>query len=845
MKHDDVIFHAGGACRRPVSDERVARQLAGLCASREAGNGAGRGLVGLEACRACKEACTLPAARANGFGGGLGGGLGGAPGGGLGGGLSGLDRLDWSLRRAFEAPLAGFGRQEDVRASFIHLILESHGCRSAQDVRRQVAAMQSELGAYKAALDQHAIVAITDPAGRITHVNDPFCRISGYRRDELVGRRHDVVGSGHHESAFFAGMWRVIAGGEVWRGEICNRARDGGLYWVDTTIVPYRDATGEIGGYVSIRTDITERKRAEAALRAENERRRQAETLLRDVIDAVPDGIIAFDGNDRLVLFNAAYRRFHEQVAEEAEIGMRFEEMMRLAVRRRQFAIPGGTPADEAKWMKARTKAFRKPGRPFTQQLADGRWLQVQERRSASGNMVGVRTDITGLKRAELTIRAQAERDPLTGLHNRSVLGERLAHAVRRARRSGHAGALVVVDLDDFKAVNDTFGHDAGDRLLTQVAARLRASLRANDVVARLGGDEFALILPRIAGEAGLERLLERVVTAVGRPVTLGARQVLPGCSLGVAVFPRDGTAPGTLMKNADIALYEAKADGRGGHRVFRRGMRAAIEKKHRLAAALRADLAAGRIGIALQPQVRLADGAHAGFEVLARWSAAGEAVPPPEFIRLAEETGMIVALGEQVLEAALATTARMRAIGLETGGIAVNVAAAQLRLDGFAARVGTLLRRHGVAPSLLEIEITENVLLERDPGRILESLTAVKAMGIKVALDDFGTGFASLTHLKRFPVDRLKIDRSFVRNIETDAGDAAISRTIVSLAHSLGLEVVAEGVETEAQLAFLRGHGCDYGQGFLFGRPAPVGELADYLARVRTGAPMPLAAAE
>ncbi|RIK86403.1 MAG: GGDEF domain-containing protein [Hyphomicrobiales bacterium] len=825
MKQRGVILHPGEACRRPVSDERVARQLAEAREGREAKEGGGRGLMGLEACDVCKGACALPAAPA--------------------GGLSGLDRLGWSLRLAFEAPLAGFGRREDVRASFIHLMLEAHGCRSAQDVRRQVAAMQSELDAYKAALDQHAIVAITDRAGRITHVNNPFCRISGYRREELVGQRHNIVNSRHHPRAFFAGMWRTIARGEVWRGEICNKARDGRLYWVDTTIVPYRDDKGKIGGYVSIRYDVTDRKQAEVALRAENERRQQAETLLRDVIDAVPDGIIAFDGEDRLVLFNEAYRRFHSGIAEEAEIGMSFEEMMKLAVRRGQFAIPGGSPADEAKWMKARMKAFRKPGRPFTQQLADGRWLQVQERRSASGNMVGVRTDITGLKRAELTIKDQAERDPLTGLYNRSVLADQLARAVRRARQGGHAGALVVADLDDFKAVNDSFGHDAGDRLLKEVARRLRASLRANDVAVRLGGDEFAFILPRVAGEAGLDRMLERVVAAIGQPVALGGRQVSPGCSLGVAIFPRDGTAPGTLMKNADIALYEAKGDSRGGHRVFRKGMRAAIEKRQKLAAALRADLAAKRLGIALQPQIRLADGAHAGFEVLARWSAGGERVPPPEFIRLAEETGMIVTLGEQVLEAALAATGQMRAIGLETGGIAVNVAAAQLKLGSFAARVEALLKRHGVAPSLLEIEITENVLLDRDPGRILDSLEAVKAMGIKVALDDFGTGFASLTHLKRFPVDRLKIDRSFVHNIETDAGDAAISRTIISLAHSLGLEVVAEGVETEAQLSFLRGHGCDYAQGFLFGRPSPVGELADYLARARAGAPIPLAAAE
>lgn len=824
MKQGNAIFKPGDACRRPDSDDRVALEMArrngGIGEAAVAPPGLARA-----GCAGCKGGCALhdvfPQA------------------------LAGLDLLSWSLRQAFEAPLAGFRPYEDVRAAFVRLILGANGCRSAEAVRLQVSAMQSELDAYKAALDRHAIVAITDPGGRITHVNDPFCRVSGYRRDELIGQRHSILNSRFHPAAFFGEMWRVLSRGEIWRGEICNRAKDGRLYWVDTTIVPFHNAAGAIGGYVSIRTDITERKNAEAALREENARRKQAETLLMDVIDAVPDAIIAFDRDDRLVLFNEAYRRFHGEIADRVAPGMPFEAMMKLAVRHGQFDIPGGTPADGEKWMAARLKAFRKPGKPFVQRLKGGRWIQVQERRSPSGTMVGVRTDITGLKRAELTIKNQAERDPLTGLHNRSVLNARLARAVARARQGGTCGALVVADLDDFKTVNDTFGHDAGDRLLREIARRLRAALRAHDLVVRLGGDEFAVILPRVRDEAALRRLLERAAAAVGEPMAIGGRQVVPASSFGVAMFPRDGTAPGTLLKNADIALYETKADNRGGYRLFEKGMRTAVERRQTLAGALRADLTARRLAIALQPQIRIADGAHAGFEALARWSHGGVPVPPPEFVRLAEETGMIVPLGESVLEMALAALGAMLDEGLRPAGVAVNVAAAQLKLGGFPATVEALLKRYGVPPTMLEIEITENVLLDRDPGRIHRSLDALKGLGVGIALDDFGTGFASLTHLKRFPVDRLKIDRSFVQAIETDADDAAISRAIIGLAHSLGIEVVAEGVETEGQLAFLRDAGCDHAQGYLFGRPEPAEGAHAYLRRIRAAEPAPLAAAE
>lgn len=707
-------------------------------------------------------------------------------------------------------------------------------------VTRPIHAMTGLLEAYKTALDQHAIVAITDRRGRITHVNEPFCRISRYGRDDLIGRHHNIVNSGHHPPEFFTTMWRDIADGRIWRGEICNRTKDGTLYWVDTTIVPYYSETRRVNGYVSIRYDITSRKLAEAHLSAENERREHAETLLRDVIETIPDGVVAFDPDERLILSNRAYREFHDTIAQDIVPGARFEDLMRIALERGQFVLSDDMGESTASYLAARLAKFRRPAGPLVQHLRGDRWLQVRERRSDSGNTVGVRTDITDLKRAELTIKEQAERDSLTGLYNRSVLTDSLQRACARARRGGYMGALVVADLDKFKSINDMLGHDAGDALLREVAARFGTALRISDIIVRLGGDEFAIILPRIAGRAALDRLMGRVRKAVSRPVAIGSHQIMPNCSFGVSLFPDQANTPNELMKNADIALYEAKGTTRGGWCIFDKTMRSGLERRERLATALRDDLSAGRLAIALQPQVSLADGRHVGFEALARWNLNGRPVSPGEFIPVSEETGSIVPLGTFMLETALSSVHAMEKAGFAFGTICVNVAAAQLKHDGFVPLVATMLKRFRIAPSSLELEITENVLLDRAVDTIAPTLDQLARLGVRIALDDFGTGYASLIHLKRFPVHRLKIDRSFIGDIETSPDSAAISRAIIGLAHSLDLRVVAEGVENERQLAYLRAHGCDYVQGYLFGRPLQGSELDDYVAaRARPAVPV------
>ncbi|MGJ3265500.1 MAG: diguanylate cyclase domain-containing protein, partial [Salinarimonas sp.] len=468
---------------------------------------------------------------------------------------------------------------ESVDAATIRAVVEGGGdevggedCGAAAG-ETEVGAPAPPVGArdaMMAALDRQAIVAETDARGVITRVNAAFCRISGYAADELMGRTHRVLNSNVHPRSFFVDLWRTVAGGEIWHGEICNRRKDGTHYWVDTTIVPRHDAAGRAVGYLSVRYDISERKRAEAALAEEVRGRAAAETLLREVIEAIPAGVAAFDPQDRLVLSNRAFRRLLGLGPAATIEGRAFRDVIALGAAQGRFADAGRTPAEVETWLDGLMRDRTRPGRRRLRRLADGRWLQVSERRSPSGHRVSIGSDVTALKQAELAVREKAERDPLTGLYNRAAFGERLERQVGSptgadpgSGRAGRPGALAILDVDGFKSVNDTYGHDVGDALLREIGHRLTASLRPGDVVARLGGDEFAILMPGIAGEAALDRALARVLARLGEPVEAPGLTLFPRVSLGCALFPEHGTRGMDVLKAADLALYEAKAQRR------------------------------------------------------------------------------------------------------------------------------------------------------------------------------------------------------------------------------------------------------------------------------------------
>ncbi len=485
--------------------------------------------------------------------------------------------------------------------------------------------------------------------------------------------------------------------------------------------------------------------------------------------------------------------------------------------------------------------SYRAAAGPRTVRLPAGRFAQAHEQRSESGHLVCVRTDTTELMRAQADLRVQAERDPLTLLPNRSTFLAMLDQAlVAPAPGRPPGGALLLLDIDYFKQINDTLGHDMGDALLVEIANRLRALLRVEDVAARLGGDEYGVVIPGLVEPRAVAARMDAIHAALSTAVELAGRRQPIGISIGVTLFPADGTNATNLLKNADLALYEAKRNGRDRWCAFRVEQAEALHHHVRIADALRRAISQNAVSSALQAK-RLLRGGHAGFVVLARGLDGIRWVPPSDFIPVAEDTGLIVPLGRAVMDAALARARYLRDQGQEPGRVAVNVTGPQLLDSQFMAETLEALRRHGLRPADLELELTETVLFGRAAERIEAVLRAFSDLGITLALDDFGTGYASLAHLSRLPIDRLKIDQSFVAGIGQGGPGGVIARTVVSLAQSLGMESIAEGVEPPEQFAFLDAAGCDAGQGYLFSPPLlTAAEAVDYLrAEARVALPM------
>ncbi len=567
--------------------------------------------------------------------------------------------------------------------------------------------------------------------------------------------------------------------------------------------------------------EIGERKRVERNLAA-------SLSLVQATLESTADGILVVDSFGRIVSFNQKFLtmwRMPERVAASghdkallAQVVEQLKDPEAFMARVRQvYATPALESFDLLEF---------KDGRVFER-------FSMPQR--IGGQIVGrvwSFRDVTDRRKAEMDLHFAANHDHLTGLPNRAAFADRLHTAVLRARRHSRQLAVVFIDLDRFKTINETLGHTAGDRLLTVVAARLSASLREIDCVARLGGDEFVLLLEDLAAEKPLGRIAQKILETLAQPYDIDGHECHVTASIGISTFPGDGDDAQTLLKNADVAMYRAKEQGKNAFEFYSSELNLRTVERLALEASLRRAVHRGEFALHYQPKIDLAGDRVIGVEALVRWRhpELGN-IPPNTFIPIAEETGLIGRISEWVLRTACLQAAEWRQQALPRLRMAVNVSARQFAQGGLTEQVKAVLEETGLEPDLLELELTESMVMH-NTDRAIKIMAELRGLGAHLSIDDFGTGYSSLGYLKRFPIDSVKIDRSFVRDVPASPDDAALSKAIIDMAHTLRLRAVAEGVETAAQVEFLRRHGCDEVQGYYFGKPMPAAELEEFVKR-------------
>jgi len=662
-------------------------------------------------------------------------------------------------------------------------------------------------------------IAITDRQAVIEWANPAFSDLTGYTLEETVGSRlRELAEMGEQNAATFESLWQTILDGKVWRGEIVSARKNGTRYHEEVTLTPIRNEGNEITHFIAVKQDITERKLTEAHLR-------EAAAVMRNT----HEGVLITDTTPKILEVNDAYTTITGYSA--AEIVGKNPSILSAGRENKAFyQAMWGDIVDKGYWQ-GEVWNRRKNGESYPQLLTIS---TVYDDQQVPVRYIGVFSDITNIKENQAQLEYLAHHDPLTQLPNRALIETLLQQELEQAHRHGHLSAVLFIDLDHFKPVNDSYGHLVGDELLCAVTERLGLRLREGDTLGRLGGDEFILLLSMLGGPQDAAVVARDFIAALNQPFQLsGGNEVFIGGSIGISLFPQDGESVSELMMNADAAMYFAKENGRNQFSFYTRELNADARHKLAMENSLRHAIQQHELSLHYQPKVDLLSGRIIGAEALCRWRLAdGSWVPPAQFIPIAENSGLIVELGDWVIEESCKQIRRWLDDGLQNICIAINISARQFRTGNLDAQLADAITRHGIAAHHLEIELTESMLMQ-EPQRAIEIMHKIKLLGVKISLDDFGTGYSSLGYLSRFPIDTLKIDQSFVQGVTTEPDDAEIASAIIGLAHRLKLRVVAEGAETLEQLVFMRANDCNELQGFYFSKPLAADSFAEM---VRSG---------
>jgi diguanylate cyclase (GGDEF)-like protein/PAS domain S-box-containing protein len=677
------------------------------------------------------------------------------------------------------------------------------------DRMRAQKALKASESRYRTLIEQAADgLIVTDKKGVITDCNRSLQVMLGYTIDALLNHRvEEFIDPADRESYIKQRSEVHHKGSLILQRRMIRR---------DGSILPVEVSARSLpnGGIQALVRDISERLFSEERLR-----------LSATVFESTREGVLITDVSGNITAVNTAFTDITGYT--EAEVFGKKPSILKSGKHEDTFYDEMWGAINSVGYWRGEVWNRRKNGEIYPE------WETISTVRDERGrltNYVAVFSDISDIKESESQLEYLAHHDPLTELPNRLLFTARLDHALERSKRDGTCLAVLFIDLDLFKNINDSLGHPIGDALLKKVAVRLKQQLRDEDTVARLGGDEFTVLLEQLINQESAGNIAAKLALSLNDPFIVEEHNLHIAASIGISIYPNDGDTAATLLRNADAAMYQAKAQGRDGYQYYTEEMTSSAVKRVLLENSLRQAIVLDQFVVYFQPKISLVDGKLIGSEALVRWLHPDMGlVPPDNFIPLAEDTGLIVPIGSWVLNTACRQIKQWREKGLETGTVAVNLSGQQLQRGNLVETVKQALKESGLDASLLELEITESFLMDQ-ADKAIGVLSELRALGVTLSIDDFGTGYSSLSYLKQLPINNLKIDKSFVRDIPQDPNDEAIARAIISLAGNLQLDVIAEGIETEEQLAFLRREGCELGQGYLFSPPIPAKDFEVYI---------------